>query len=81
MLLLLAVLAYLYISPVRGLLNDLHQASLRHRQVLALEHQAAQLGAVERMLAQPSTIEREARGLGLVRRGERLYAVSGLPNN
>jgi hypothetical protein len=81
MLLLLVVLAYLYISPARQLISDLHQASLRHQQVLALERQAAQLQSEERMLAAPSTLEREARGLGLVRPGERLYAVSGLPDN
>jgi cell division protein FtsB len=77
----LAVLACLYISPVRGLFSDLHQTALRHQQVLALEHRAAQLSAEERALSQPSTIEREARNLGLVRPGERLYAISGLPDN
>jgi cell division protein FtsB len=81
MLFLLVVLGYLYIGPARTLLGDLHQASARHQQVVALKREATQLRAEEHALAQPSTIEREARGLGLVRPGEREYVVTGLPNN
>jgi hypothetical protein len=81
MLLVLVVLAYLYISPVRGLISDLQVASSRHQQVLELERTAAQLHAQERTLEQASTLEIEARNLGLVRPGEREYVVSGLPDN
>jgi Tfp pilus assembly protein PilX len=81
MLFVLVVLAYLYISPVSGLLSDLHQASSRHAQVIALERQGAALRAQERSLRQASTLEVAARGLSLVRPGEREYVVSGLPNN
>lgn len=81
MLFVLVVLGYLYVSPIRSLLGDLHEASVRHAQVVALERQAAALRAQERALSQPSTVEREARGLGLVRAGEREYVVSGLPDN
>jgi hypothetical protein len=81
MLLVLVVLAYLYISPVRGLFSDLHDAAVRHQQVVALERTAAQLRAQEQALARPSTLEIEARNLGLVRPGEREYVVYGLPND
>jgi hypothetical protein len=81
MLFVLIVLAYLYISPVRGLLSDLHEAASRHAQVVALERTAGQLRAQEQLLARPSTLEIEARNLGLVRPGEREYVVSGLPND
>jgi hypothetical protein len=81
MLFVLVVLAYLYISPVRTLLSDLHQAAGRHRQVVALEGVARRLHAQERTLAAPSTLEIEARNLGLVRQGEREYVVRGLPDN
>jgi hypothetical protein len=81
MLCVLVVLAYLYISPIRGLLGDLHEAGVRHGQVLALEREAKQLRAQEHELSQPSTLEREARRLGLVRPGEREYVVTGLPSN
>jgi hypothetical protein len=81
MLLVLVVLAYLYISPVRSLLADLHAAAGRHGQVVALERTAAQLHAQEQALERPSTVEIEARNLGLVRPGEREYVVSGLPDN
>jgi hypothetical protein len=81
MLLVLVALAYLYISPVRGLISDLQVASSRHLQVLELERTSAQLHAQERTLQQASTLEVEARNLGLVRPGEREYVVSGLPDN
>jgi hypothetical protein len=81
MLLVLVVLAYLYISPVRGLISDLHEAASRHLQVVSLERTYAELRAQERTLARASTLEIEARNLGLVRPGEREYVVSGLPDN
>ncbi len=81
MLFVLVVLAYLYISPIRLLISDLHVAALRHRQVVALERTTAGLRAQEQALARPSTLEIEARNLGLVRPGEREYVVSGLPDN
>jgi hypothetical protein len=81
MLFVLVVLAYLYISPVRGLIADLQEASVRHQQVVALEHTASELRGQEQALARPSTLELEARNLGLVRPGEREYVVTGLPDN
>lgn len=81
MLFVLVVLAYLYISPVRTLFSDLHQAASRHRQIVALERTAGRLHAQERALAAPSTLESEARNLGLVRQGEREYVVRNLPDN
>jgi cell division protein FtsB len=81
MLLVLVVLAYLYISPIRSLLSDVAQSSARHRQLAALEREAARLHAQERALKRPSTLEIEARNLGLVRPGEREYVVRGLPDN
>jgi O-methyltransferase involved in polyketide biosynthesis len=81
MLFVLGVLVYLYISPVRGLIADLHEASARHAQVVALERTSATLRAQERTLSEASTLEIEARSLGLVRPGEREYVVSGLPDN
>jgi hypothetical protein len=81
MLFVLGVLLYLYISPVRGLISDLHQSSSRRAQVVALEREGASLRAQERSLKQASTLEVAARALSLVRPGEREYVVSGLPNN
>jgi hypothetical protein len=81
MLFVLGVLLYLYISPVRGLISDLHQSSSRRAQVVALEREGASLRAQERSLKQASTLEVAARSLSLVRPGEREYVVSGLPNN
>ena len=81
MLCVLLVLLYLYIGPARTLLSDLHQSSARRAQVLALERTNAELRSQEQTLAQPSTLEAQARNLGLVRRGEREYVVKGLPDN
>ena len=81
MLFVLVVLVYLYISPVRGLVSDLHQASSRRAQVVALARQGAALRAQERALRQASTLEVAARALSLVRPGEREYVISGLPSN
>jgi hypothetical protein len=81
MLAVLAALVYLYVSPVRGIVADLHESASRHEQVVALERTATALRAQERALERPSTLELEARNLGLVRPGEREYVVKGLPNN
>jgi hypothetical protein len=81
MLFALVVLLYLAISPVRSLIADLHLTAERRAQVVLLQQKARELAAEERALMLPSTRETEARNLGLVRRGEHPYVVSGLPNN
>jgi hypothetical protein len=81
MLFVLGVLMYLYVSPALGLVTDLREAASRHAQVVALERTAVALRAQERALTRPSTLELEARGIGLVRPGEREYVVSGLPHD
>jgi hypothetical protein len=81
MLFVLGVLMYLYISPALGLITDLREAAARHAQVVALERTAVTLRAQEHALTRPSTLEIEARGIGLVRPGEREYVVSGLPHD
>jgi hypothetical protein len=79
MLFVIAVLLYLYINPVLGLIHDLHEAAARHAQVVALERTGAALRLQQRELGRPSIVE--ARSVGLVRPGEREYVVSGLPHN
>jgi cell division protein FtsB len=81
MLLALALLGYLYISPIRSLVADDHQVAARQAQLHSLERTAKLLRSEELALEQPSTAEREARNLGLVRPGERAYVVTGLPDN
>ena len=75
MLFVLVVLAYLYISPVRTLVRRPAPGCEPPSQVVALERTAGRLHAQERALAAPSTLESEARNLGLVRPGEREYVV------
>jgi cell division protein FtsB len=79
MLAVLVVLLILYISPVRSLIGALGEASARRAAVVQLERQHAQLEGRLHALQDPSTLEQQARSLGLVRPGERPYIVLGLP--
>jgi cell division protein FtsB len=81
MLVALALLLYLAISPLRSLIADFHLSAQRQAQLRALRHQAATLAAEQHALAQPGTPQVEARNLGLVKPGERAYIVYGLPND
>ena len=45
-----------------------------------LKRENARLDRERATLNDPATIEREARALGMVRPGERPYAITGLPN-
>jgi cell division protein FtsB len=77
----LVVLLYLAISPLRSLVADFHLSAQRHAQLGALQRQARELAAEQRLLEDPGTPQIEARSLGLVRPGEHEYVVNGLPNN
>ena len=81
MLFTLVVLLYLAISPVRSLIADFHLSAQRHAQLGELERRGAALAEQEHALSLPGTRAVEARNLGLVRPGEHLYVVYGLPDN
>lgn len=81
MLVVLLILAYLYISPVRSLWTAIHDSSRRHADVARLQQQNAQLRAQRNALLAPGALDLQARRLGLVHPGERLYELSGLPSN
>lgn len=77
----LLVLAYLYISPIRALWSAIHTSSARRADVARLQRENAQLKAQRNALTAPGALQLQARRLGLVRPGERLYELSGLPSN
>src|SRR5579872_535037 len=70
MLVVLAVLLYLAISPIRSLISEVHLSAQRNAQLHQLRRQAAQLKQQINALSQPSTAGVEARNLGYVRPGE-----------
>jgi hypothetical protein len=81
MLLVLVSLLYLYISPVSSLIGAIRESGRRNADVAQLERANHALKAQRDALGRASTLERNARNLGLVRAGERGFVISGLPAN
>jgi cell division protein FtsB len=74
----LVAIAFAYVSPLRAFLDARSVVTARKAEVAELEREQAKL---ERRLAASGTdefVEQEARRLGLVRPGERLFIVKGL---
>jgi hypothetical protein len=74
----LALVALLYVHPLRAYFGTRHSLDVRRAQVRALEAQKRTL--VRRLAASSSVaaLEREARQLGYVEPGEHLYIVKGI---
>lgn len=81
MLCVMVALAYLYLSAGLRLLSSWRESRRDSAQVQVLEHQNRTLRGQHTMLASPSTVQEEARRLGMIRPGEQAYSVSGLPAN
>jgi cell division protein FtsB len=74
----IVLVALFYARPLRSYLNTKHQLAQRKADVRAL---IAETRELQRRLADASTpeaLQREARRLGLVRPGERLFIVKGI---
>jgi len=76
----LGIVLLLYISPLHRWVTQRGLASQETQQLHQLQQQNHQLRANIKRLHNPSALEAEARKLGMVRRGEREYVISGLPN-
>jgi cell division protein FtsB len=74
----LVVIAAAYVQPIRTYRAARAEVELRRSQVAALEHEKRDLAARLAVARTDAFVEREARRLGLVRPGERLFVVSGL---
>jgi hypothetical protein len=73
------LVAFLYWKPAHAYLRTKHTLDARQADVRALQAEKARL---EKRLAQAGTrqqLVREARRLGLVKPGERLFIVRGIP--
>jgi cell division protein FtsB len=74
----IALVAFLYWKPTQTYLHTNHELQARQAEVRTLREQKAQL---ERRIAQAGTggqLVREARRLGLVKPGEKLFIVRGI---
>jgi cell division protein FtsB len=74
----LAIFGFLYYRPARSYFDTQHALAERRAEVRGLE---AQKRLFERRLASttsPAALELEARRLGLVKPGERLFIVQGI---
>ena len=81
MLCVLSALLYLYLSAGVHMFSSWRQSSHDKATVATLEHEHATLLHEHERLARQSTVEGEARQLGMMKKGEQPYVVSGLPPN
>jgi cell division protein FtsB len=81
MLCVMAALVYLYLSAGVRLLSSWRESKRDSAQVRSLEDQNRVLRRQHTTLANPSTVQEEARRLGMIHQGEQSYIVSGLPAN
>ena len=78
LLVLLGVLM-LYVNPLRSLWSTKQEAAQRSSEAADLKRENEQLRARRDQLKDPGSLEAEARRLGMVKPGERAYAVENLP--
>lgn len=81
MLFVLMALLYLYLSAGVHMLSSWGQARKDSSAVVALEREHKALVRQHEALGRQGTVEEEARRLGMMKKGEQPYIVSGLPNN
>jgi cell division protein FtsB len=81
MLCVLVALLYLYLSAGVHMFSTWRQSSRDKATVAALEHQHSVLKRQHETLTRQTTLEAEARQLGMMKKGEQPYVVSGLPHN
>ena len=72
------LVALLYARPLRSYLNTKQQLAQRAADVRALEAEKRDLQHQLADASTPEALQREARRLGLVRPGERLFIVKGI---
>jgi hypothetical protein len=77
----LVALIYLYLSAGIRIFSTYRQERSDRSAVAALSSEHTLLEQRHQSLSQQPTVEAEARRLGLARRGEQQYVVTGLPPN
>jgi hypothetical protein len=81
MLCVLGALLYLYLSAGVHMLSSWRQSSHDRATVTSMEREHGALVSAHETLSRQSTLEAEARQLGMMKAGEQPYVVSGLPKN
>jgi cell division protein FtsB len=81
MLCVMVAIVYLYLSAGLRLLSSWRESGQDSAQVHVLERQNQALRQQHATLANPNTVQEEARRLGMIHPGEQAYIVSGLPAN
>lgn len=77
----MVAIVYLYLSAGVRLFSAWGESKHDGAQVRVLEHQNRALEQQHAALTSSGTVQAEARRLGMIRRGEQAYIVSGLPAN
>jgi cell division protein FtsB len=77
----LVALAYLYLSAGVHMFSTWRQSHRDSATVATMEREYKTLSREHESLGKQATLEAEARRLGMVKKGERPYVVSGLPND
>jgi cell division protein FtsB len=72
-----ALVLALYIGPAARWVSTYHQAKEKRAMVAELRTQNTRLRARERSLQGAASLERQARHLGMVRAGEKLFVIQG----
>jgi cell division protein FtsB len=80
LLVVLGIVAGLYVQHAMAYLSLRSQLQRQNAAVRHLERANAALTREQRLLNDPAWIVLDARGLGMVRPGERSYRIYGLPN-
>lgn len=81
MLFVLGALLYLYVSAGASYISTWSEARHRTADLKRLKAENARLRAQKAALVKPTTVQEEARLLGMVKPGERAYVITGLPRN
>ena len=74
----LALIVYLYVGPARTWVSTWQEARSKRKEVAALRAENERLRARRDDLRRASSLDREARRLGMVKAGERAYIVTGI---
>jgi len=77
----LGIILALYISPAKHWIEQSGTAGAQRDELARVKAEQDRLTGQVRDLRRPAALEREARKLGMVKRGERSYVIEGLPKD
>jgi hypothetical protein len=81
MLCVLVALVYLYLSAGIHMFSTWRQSNRDSAAVVAMESEQRLLRRQHERLSQPGMLEAEARQLGMMKKNEQPYVITGLPGN